>query len=58
MINQNNLAKAVALTEGKKVQVNIAQIKEVMKIVLYELGMYTNAEIIALVDRVNKDRNF
>jgi hypothetical protein len=27
-----------------------------MKVMLYELGMYTDAEIISLVNRINKDR--
>lgn len=37
-INLNELAEKVAAREGKKHQVNIAQIKEIQKIVLQELG--------------------
>jgi len=34
MINENRLAEQIAADEGKKVQVNIAQIKEVLRITL------------------------
>jgi len=37
-IDENELARAIAIREGKKEQVNIAQIKEVLKIALDILG--------------------
>jgi hypothetical protein len=52
MINQNEVARNVALDEGKKIQVNIAQIKEVMKCLLYQLGNYSDKDIIKLVDKI------
>lgn len=54
MINQNILAKDISEAEGKKVQVNIAQIKEVMKCMLFELSHYTDKEILALVNKYRK----
>lgn len=52
MINQNRLAKDIAKMEHGKVQVNIAQIKEVMKCTFILLGDYEDAEIIKLINRV------
>jgi hypothetical protein len=37
MVNLNTLARTVAKREGKKKQVSIAQIKEIMKILFQEL---------------------
>lgn len=54
MINQNELAKAVAAVEGKKVQVNIAQIKEVMKCLLTELSWFDDTAIMALINKYRK----
>ena len=54
MVNQNEVARNVALDEGKRIQVNIAQIKEVMRCFLYQLGNYSDKEIIQLVDKVAK----
>ena len=53
-INENALAKAVSEAEGKRTEVNIAQIKEVMKCLLIELGSYTDGQIIALVNKHRK----
>ncbi len=50
-INQNKLAKAISEVEGKKVQVNIAQIKEVMNCLLLELALYSDEEIINLINK-------
>ena len=52
MINQNKLAIKITEMEGKKVQVNIAQVKEVQKCVLLELTQYTNKSVTQLLDRV------
>jgi len=37
-MNLNKLARTIALKEGKKKQVNIAQIKEILKIALTEIS--------------------
>jgi hypothetical protein len=37
MVNLNKLAKRIAKKEGKKKQVSIAQIKEIMKLLFQEL---------------------
>jgi len=51
-INENTLAKQIAQKEGKKVEVNIAQIKEVLSIAL---GILANdhkmSEVVDLMER-------
>ena len=54
MINQNKLAKIVAKHEGKKEEISIAQIKEVMAIILRELAWYKPSEILRLFERIEK----
>lgn len=54
MINQNELARRIAEKEGLKVQVNIAQIKEVQKWLLIDLAQSTTAEVTKLLDKVAK----
>jgi hypothetical protein len=56
MINRNNVAKIVAAAEGKKIQVNIAQIKEVQKCVLKELSRYPDDEILGLISKIRKGK--
>lgn len=48
-INENVLAIKISAIEGKKVEVNIAQIKEVLKCALEILNDYSDEEIVALV---------
>jgi hypothetical protein len=55
MINQNELSKFVAAREGRKVQVNIAQIKEVQKCVLLELSEHSDEDIIRLMSKMRKE---
>jgi predicted DNA-binding antitoxin AbrB/MazE fold protein len=50
-INMNAVATRVAMAEGQKVEVNIAQIKEVLKVFLEELSKYEDDEILELVKR-------
>lgn len=52
MVNENNLAKAVAASEGKLDPVNVAQIKEVIRITLDELARsYRPSEVLTLLER-------
>lgn len=53
-VNLNNMAQTIAAKEGGNVQVDIAQIKEIMKIFLGELAKLEDADLIALVDRYYK----
>jgi hypothetical protein len=51
-INENSLSKEVAKVEGKKVEVNIAQIKEVQNCLLNVLATnFTDEQITELVSR-------
>jgi len=51
-INENKLAKEVALREGLKKELSIAQIKEVIKITLDTLAYYhTSLEILHLIKK-------
>ena len=54
-MNQNELAKEIARLEGKKVSINIAQIKEIMRIHNHLLNKhFTSEEVLKLVDRYGK----
>jgi len=54
-INMNDIARVVASKEGGSVEVNIAQIKEVMRIFLEELSVYEDDEILEVVKRYRKE---
>jgi hypothetical protein len=56
MINRNMLAAHIAAKEGKKVQVNIAQIKEVLRWTLIILSDYADEEILRLIAKVRKTK--
>ena len=53
-INMNDMANAVAMNEKGRTEVNIAQIKEVMRIFLEELSCYEDEEILEVVKRYRK----
>jgi hypothetical protein len=53
-INQNNLAKAITLSEGKKHNLNIGDVKEVIKLTLIELGKFEDADILKLINKHRK----
>jgi len=44
-MNLNDLAKEITLQEGKTKSLTIAQVKEVMKILLTELAMMSEKEV-------------
>lgn len=48
-INENKLAKDISAIEGKKIEVNISQIKEVLKCALELLNEYPDTQIVELV---------
>ena len=50
-INMNAMANRVAMGEGGRTEVNIAQIKEVMHVFLEELSRYNDEEILEVVKR-------
>jgi len=52
MINRNDLAKEISIIEGKKQQVNIAQIKEVLRCTLKLLSNYGDKDIAELLNEV------
>lgn len=51
MINLNKLAKRITLREGKKRQVNIAQVKEILSITLDELSKEKFSEVLKLLEK-------
>ena len=53
-INMNHIAKQVALKESGKVEVNIAQVKEVLKIFLLELAECSDEQVLELINRYRK----
>ena len=50
-INRNKVAKQISVEEGLKVEVNIAQIKEVMRCMLGILSDYSDEDIIKLINK-------
>lgn len=50
-VNQNVLVKRISEREGKKVEVNIAQIKEVVRLLLEELAGLPASQALALIER-------
>jgi hypothetical protein len=55
-INMNELAKEITLAEGKKVNLSIAQVKEVLKITLDILDDYYPSEVLDLIERVGGEK--
>lgn len=53
-INGNDLAKRIAATEGKRQQVSIAQIKEVIRCLQEELVTYRASEVMAWVEKADR----
>lgn len=51
MVNLNKLAKEIAEEEGLKVSVNIAQIKEIQRIVIEKLKEMPFTDVIELLRR-------
>ena len=54
-INQNEIAKVVTLAEGKKISVNIGQAKELIQLILEELGKYEDEQILKLINKHRSD---
>lgn len=50
-MNLNDFAREVTLEEGKKREVSIAQVKEILRITLILLSDYDNEEILSTVNR-------
>ena len=50
-LNENTLARQIAEREGKKQEVNIAQIKEVLRITLEELARVPASAALALIEK-------
>ncbi|MBU0683114.1 MAG: hypothetical protein KJ864_02340 [Candidatus Omnitrophica bacterium] len=53
-INLNKLAKAIALKEGKKINLSIAQVKEVLSITLKELAKFNCIQVLILLKRYKR----
>lgn len=53
-INLNELARSVTLGEGKKKSISIAQVKEVMKILLMKLAECSEADAIRVIRKYRR----
>jgi len=54
-VNQNILARRVALEEGKRRQVSIAQLKEILQLVVIRLANeHTEADVLSLLARYRR----
>ena len=56
-INENALARAITGFEGGKVNLTIAQVKEVMRITLHLLSQERPSRVLMLVEKHAKLRN-
>lgn len=56
-INKNLLAQSVAESEGKKVSVNLAQIKEVIRCTLEVLSCYHHSQVLAMLEEIEDRQN-
>ena len=54
MIDEHQLSVDIAEVEGKKEEVDIAQIKEVLHIVIDKLSDHSNEEILELMEKYRK----
>jgi hypothetical protein len=50
-INMNEFAVTVALEEEGEVEINIAEIKQILRITLEKLGGFDDEQILELVER-------
>lgn len=50
-MNLNDLATKITLKEGGAVSLNIAEVKEVMRLVFLELASLTDEEVLEVVNR-------
>jgi len=50
-MDMNEFAKRITLKEGKKKSLSIAQVKEVIRLVMEELAKEDNADIVRIVRR-------
>lgn len=50
-LNLNDLAKEIALEEGKKKPISIGQVKEVMRILLTKLSKMSDERILTVINR-------
>lgn len=50
-INMNEFATRVALEEKGKIEANIAEIKQILKITMGELGKFEDNQILELIKR-------
>ncbi len=53
-MNLNKFAKKITLKEGKKKSISIAQVKEVLRLCLIELGNEDDFEILKTINRYRK----
>ena len=56
MLNLNEFARQITLKEGRKKQISIAQVKEVMRILLTELAKMEPVEAIKVIMRYRKEK--
>lgn len=57
-MNLNDIAREVTLQEGKEISLPIGQVKEVMKLMLEELGSESDIEILRLVNKYREADDF
>lgn len=53
-IDMNEFAVGVALEERGKVEINIAEIKQILRITMEKLGDFSESQILELISRYSK----
>lgn len=54
-INMNKFAVGVALEERGEVEINIAEIKQILRITMEKLGTFDDDQILELVERYKEE---
>ncbi len=55
-INEHDLAVTISKMEGKKIEVNIGQIKEILNLTLEILSSHKASEVMELIERQRQQR--
>lgn len=53
-MNLNDLARTITLREGGNISLSIAQVKEVMRLLLIELAQMTPRQALRIIERYEK----
>lgn len=56
-MNLNHLARKITLAEGKKVNLSIAQVKEVLRLLLLVVQKMSARDLVRFLSKIHKTKN-